>query len=69
MADIVLTDNDLLSFLNPDSKNVNAFGFSIHGKLTTSDGGTAIFTGMSRTVWDGVDGTKLFKSVSKITLN
>jgi hypothetical protein len=69
MSDIVLTDNDIFVFENPDNKNANAFGFTLHGQLTTPNGETAVFSGMSRSVWDGVDGSKFFHQVSKIRLN
>lgn len=44
-VDLRLTDNDLLVFLDPDNKNANAFGFSVHGA----------FNGHSRCRWDGND--------------
>jgi hypothetical protein len=67
MSDVVLTDNDLLTFSTPDNKNANAFGYMLHGKLTTPAGETVVFNAMSRSVWDGWD-PETFKSVSKINL-
>jgi hypothetical protein len=54
-SDFRSTDNDLNTFLNPDSKNANAFGFNAHGKLTDASGSRVNFSGHSRCVWDGVD--------------
>lgn len=53
---LVLTDNDVFVYENPDNVNHNAFGFTAHGYLTTADGRSVRFNGVSRCVWDGVDG-------------
>ncbi len=54
-SNLVLTDNDLLTFLTTDNKNANSFGWKATGQLTTPGGETIGFTGISRAVWDGVD--------------
>lgn len=66
-VDLVNTDNDLLVFLR-DNNNANAFGFAAHGQLMRSNGRTAHFNGVSRIVWDGEDGEKLFKETNVINL-
>ena len=59
VTDLVTTDNDLLTFLNPDSRNANAFGFMARGRLTLADGRTSQYNGITRCVWDGNDPTSL----------
>ncbi len=66
-SSIVLTDNDLLAYLPHDNVNSNAFGIQAHGELTTTTGEIVKFTGISRSVWDGVDPGS-FKSSDHIFL-
>jgi len=54
-ADVVLTDNDVFVFLNPESTNSNAFGFRARGALADSDGDKVQFSGHCNCVWDGND--------------
>lgn len=62
------TDNDLITFLRQHS-NFNAFGFVAQGKLQLVGGGRAMYNGVSKCVWDGVDGVKKFKCVDKINFH
>lgn len=55
MVKLVQTDNDVLTFLNPDSRNANAFGFRVHGALTDPSGHKVQFNSHSNCVWDGDD--------------
>lgn len=54
-SDARLTDNDLNTLSNPDSKNHNAFGFRAHGHLTDASGARVRFNGHQNCVWDGND--------------
>jgi hypothetical protein len=63
------TDNDLVTFLR-DHNNYNAFGFVAQGRLQRVDGAGAVqYNGVSRCVWDGVDGTEKFHCKDKINLH
>lgn len=63
------TDNDLVTYLR-DHNNYNAFGFVAQGRLQRVDGAGAVqYNGVSRCVWDGVDGTENFLCKDKINLN
>lgn len=63
-----LTDNDVYAYTYQDNKNANAFGWTSHGKLYGPDGELVHFNSVFRSVWDGVDGEKLFNFTSKINL-
>ena len=62
------TDNDLITFLR-EHNNYNAFGFVAQGTLRRIDGsGDAHYNGVSKCVWDGVDGTEKFQCKDRINL-
>jgi hypothetical protein len=66
-ADLISTDND---FFGSDNANANAFGFQVHGQLSTDANREAVsFSGHSRCVWDGNDPVTFFQCNDKITLN
>ena len=65
-VDMVSNDNDLLSFLNPETNRANAFAFSAHGSLRTPRGETVRFSAHSKCVWDGRDGTRQNRCGDKI---
>jgi hypothetical protein len=67
VVDLVNTDNDLLVFLR-DTRNVNAYGFTAQGRLTRPSGAKASFNSVMKVVWDGVDGSRIFKATDFINL-
>jgi len=62
------TDNDLVPDLR-DHTSYNAFGFVAQGTLQRVGGGTAQYNGVSKCVWDGVDGTAKFQCQDKINFH
>ncbi len=54
-ADLNNTDNDVFIFLNPDSKNHNAFGWRAHGRLTDASGKMKTLNAHENCLWDGHD--------------
>ncbi len=62
------TDNDLIVYLR-ENTNYNAFGFVAQGRLERVGGGTAVYNGVSKCVWDGVDGADKFHCKDKINLH
>jgi len=67
LVDLVNTDNDLLVFLR-DNRNANAFGFTAQGTLTRPSGTRAHVNSVAKVVWDGEDGSRIFKATDIIIL-
>jgi len=67
VVDIVTTDNDLLTFLDPNTSRYNAYGFQARGALTAASGETVRLSAHERCVWDGQDGLH-FRCVDQIVL-
>jgi len=67
LVDLVNTDNDLLVFLR-DNTNANAFGFTAQGTLTRPSGARAHVNSVSKVVWDGLDGSRIFKATDVINV-
>lgn len=59
IADLVTTDNDLLAGSDPNRQNSNSFGFTGHGVLDLTAGGSSRFHAATHCVWDGKDVTSL----------
>lgn len=56
---IIVTDNDVFAGQNPDSRNANAWGVSVHGKLHTPQGERLVANAHLRCVWDGLTGERV----------
>jgi hypothetical protein len=64
-GNMTLTDNDIFAFLR-ENTNANAFGFVVQGNLDRVDGGGAHYNAVSKCVWDGEDGSRIFHCKDKL---